>query len=162
MGITNYSTSFTPGLAGGLATGSPRAVRGRFNADTTVIAYGRAVVQGTTSDAIILPTTTAKDFIGVSYRCYAYENAETPQGDFGYAPGLEIDILTQGDIWVEVEEAVAPGDPVFFRHQASGANTIVGKFRKSADTATATQVNAARWVSSTPGAGLAVLTINLP
>jgi hypothetical protein len=162
MGITNYSVTFTPGLVGGLATGSPYSVIGRLNEDSVVIPYGRAVVQGSTPDAAILPTSTAKDFIGVCYRVYAYENAQNAQGDFGYAPDLEFDILTKGDIWVEVEEAVAPGDAVFYRHQASGGNTTIGRFRKTADTATATQISQARWASSTTGAGLAVLTLNLP
>lgn len=162
MGVTVYEVNFQPGLPGSIATGIPATVRGKLNASGQTIAYGRALVQGSAVNAAILPSTTTKDFIGVCLRTYVYENAQTPQGDFGYADKQMFDVLTQGDIWVEVEEAVAPGDPVFFRHEASGSNTIVGKFRKSADTNTATQITAARWTTKTTGAGIATLQINLP
>jgi len=41
-------------------------------------------------------------------------------------------VLRRGRIWVRVEEAIAVGDPVYFRH-TSGTGTEIGAFRNDAD-----------------------------
>ena len=60
---------------------------------------------------------------------------------------------------MEVDEAVSAGDPVFFRH--TGAAADIGKFRNDADTANADAVAGAKFESSTTGAGIAVLSLNV-
>jgi hypothetical protein len=96
-----------------------------------------------------------------------FENSQTSDGAFGYAAKRQFDLLVQGDVWVETEVAVAPGDPVYFRVLAKGGATVMGKFLKTADANatpadTAVLISNARWITSTTGAGLAILQINLP
>ena len=167
MPITDYSLPQSAAVPGTIATAiNSCAIRSKTNASGGVLAYGRAVVQGTAPDDVILPAADKTGFVGITKRTYMYENAQTADGAFGYTSKRQIDFLTQGEIWVETEVAVAPGDGVFFRIAPKGDNTIVGKFNKTADAAagtdTAVSIPRARWISSTTGAGLARLQINLP
>lgn len=173
MGMTNYNVAFDPGVPGSSASGIMPTIVAKTNASGGVLAYGRAVVQGTAAKDVILPASNKVDFVGVVYRDYQYESVQTADGAEGVPNKKEISVMIGGDIWVEVEEAVAPGDPVYFRiatSPQSGGPAIVGKFRKSADTDTAPTpdvdtavlVSRARWVTSTTGAGIAQLRINLP
>jgi len=165
MGMTNYNVAFDAGVPGSSASGIAPTIVAKTNANGSVMAYGRAVVQGTSAKDVILPTSTKTDLVGIVYRDYQYESVQTSDGAEGVPDKKEISVMIYGDIWVEVEEAVAPGDAVYFRIAASpqaGGPTIVGKFRKSADTSTATLVTKARWVTSTTGAVIAQLRINLP
>jgi len=166
MPITDYSLAQTPGIPGAIASGiNSFATRSKTNASGGVLAFGRAVVQGTGDQDVILPAANKTSLVGIAVRSYIYEEAETADGAEGYASKREIDVLVQGDIWVETEVAVAPGDPVFFR-TATGTATVVGKFLKTADTIStvdkAVAITNARWLSSTTGAGIAKLQINLP
>jgi hypothetical protein len=76
-----------------------------------------------------------------------------------YANGDPVTIMRKGYIWVIVENAVTAERPVFARHTASGANTQLGKVRADGDTGTADQVPSARFVTSTTGAGLAIVEV---
>lgn len=82
-----------------------------------------------------------------------------------YAVGDQLSICKRGRIWVVAEEAVDPTSPVFVRFAAGGGGSVLGSFRKSADTATAVQAanGSAQYVTTqaTPG-GLVLLEINLP
>lgn len=140
-----------------------KTIRTRLNSGNAVIPFGRALVQGTNADEALLPSGGSGVFVGIAVLTQAYEVVKDSSGDVGYPADVAMDVLDQGDIVVYVEEAVAPGDAVYFRHTANGAGkAIVGRFRNDADTATCTQVTNARWISKTAGAGLAILNINLP
>lgn len=169
MGFTDYKVEFDPGIPGSPSSGLRADIRGKYNASGGVLAYGRAVVQGTNPKDVILPASDKTDFVGIVLRTYFYEDAQGSDLAYGYPAKTEIDVVTSGDIWVEVEEAVEPGDPVYFRKESKGANTVVGKFRKTDDrvtvgdaaTATAVLITNARWLTKTAGAGIASLNINL-
>lgn len=166
MPIIDYSVPQSPAVPGTIATAiNSCAIRSKANASGGVLAYGRAVVQGTAPDDVVLPAADKTGFVGIAMRTYMYENAQTADGAYGYADKKQIDVVTQGEIWVETEVAVAPGDAVFFRI-ASGTATVVGKFLKTADPIStvdkAVAIPRARWITSTTGAGLARLQINLP
>jgi hypothetical protein len=165
MPITDYSLAQSPGIPGAISSGFKCSTRSKTNASGGVIAFGRAVVQGTGDQDVILPAANKTSLVGIAVRGYFYEDAKTADNAEGYGDKREIEVLVQGDIWVETEVAVAPGDPVFFR-VASGTATIVGKFLKTADTVSsvdkAVAIPNARWLSSTTGAGTAELQINLP
>lgn len=79
-----------------------------------------------------------------------------------YQAGETIGAISQGRVWVKVEEIVAIGDPVFVRHASGAGGTVLGSFRKSADTATATQLTGAIYLTAAAAAGLALVEINLP
>lgn len=126
------------------------------------IKFGRAVVKrtgaGTTDQSVRLPSTTGQIFIGIAERSHSVidPSAATTTGAVG--PFRAFSACDHGDIVVETEEAIAYGDPVFFRHTAV-APQEVGMFRNDADTATCDQITGAMFVSSTTGAGLAVIKL---
>ena len=75
-----------------------------------------------------------------------------------------VPVMKKGRVAVEVEEAIADGDGVFVR-VAVGTAATLGAFRNDADTATAVEVEGAKWVSESitvDGVLVAVLEINLP
>jgi hypothetical protein len=76
-----------------------------------------------------------------------------------YAKGDVIAVMRKGYIWCLTEGAVTQEGAVFARFTASGGNTQLGKVRADADTATAAQVPNARFVTSTTGAGLAIVEV---
>lgn len=74
-------------------------------------------------------------------------------------------IVSRGEVWVQVEQAVNPSSPVFVRFNAAGAtgtNPAVGRFRTDADTSRAVAVPTARFLTTAAAGGLALLEINLP
>jgi hypothetical protein len=114
------------------------------------IPFGVFVVADGAADKCRLPVLAADigaNTLGVSVRTLSQENLES--GDNAYAPGSQVNVLKKGDIWMEVEETVAFGDPVYVRYAANGDDTQKGAVRKSGDgvaqvtTLTPTAANAA-------------------
>jgi len=125
----------------------------------TPIPFGRAVVRGTTvDDSAVLPSAAAQEFVGVVARVHSDVDPLAPTDSV--APFKKMSAVYQGLMLVEVEEAVAAGDPVFFRHTAGAGGTKLGVFRNDADTATADQITGAKFETSTTSAGLAVISLN--
>lgn len=79
----------------------------------------------------------------------------------GYAVDDQVVYLRKGRVWVNVEAAVTQDGAVFVRF-AAGTFTQLGAFRGDADTATAVALPGATYLTSTAGAGLAVVEINIP
>lgn len=65
-----------------------------------------------------------------------------------YPINSAVPVMRYGRIWVVVEEAVNAGDQAFARFASGAGGTQLGAFRKSADTATASAVPSAYYVSS--------------
>lgn len=162
MGMIDYSIPMNPGRPGDISSGLPFRVKTKINPTNNVLPYGRAVVQGTETRDVLLPTSSNTAFVGITVNSSLYEKAVTSNGEQGYPAQSVIDVLSSGEIWVEVEEAVAPGDPVYFRHTATTSNPKVGVFRKSADGTNAALISQARWITKTTGPGVAILEINIP
>jgi hypothetical protein len=137
--------------------------RARTYIAAAALAYGLGVVLGAGGKAA-LPGASTDKFLGV----VMHEGREKAQGTgtSQFAAGDPLAVMSQGPVFVKVEEAVADGDPVFVRFAANGANTTLGAFRKSADNpgagATAVQVPQAVYRSAASAGGLAVLELNLP
>lgn len=93
-------------------------------------AFGLAVVEGTDWDQAKVPSSAVDKFIGVSL--YTTAGVVKVDGFHGYHQKHEMDILTFGKIWVRTEAAVVKGDPVFFRHTATGEE-VLGAFRNDDD-----------------------------
>jgi len=118
------------------------------------IAFGRAVVRGTDDNQAQLPSATGEDFMGVTEMTSAWSERE--DGEHVYRENQEMNIIDFGDVWVYTEQAVVPGDPVFFRHTAAVApNDVVGRFRKDADTANADQIPGATFETTAAAGELA-------
>jgi hypothetical protein len=105
------------------------------------------------------PTSTGQRILGVSLlnfqRLLTWNNA----GYFQYPDNDLVTLVTEGDIVMYAEVAVDPGDPVWFRHTASGGNTRIGALGK----ATGTGLDAlpgAKFLDKTSAAGLVRVSLN--
>ena len=78
-----------------------------------------------------------------------------------YAQYDDVPILRDGRIYVLAEGAVTQGDPVYVRLSAAGSE-VLGAFGNFVDGFDCARLRGARWASTTTGAGIAVLEINLP
>lgn len=128
--------------------------------------FGRACLAvAAAGDEYVQPTGTAGVFLGILRHTHSIEigdltlsTADQPQNQ----PG---NVLRQGWIWVVAEDTVSDVTAgVFYRHTTPGADPeFLGRFRTDADTADATLVPEARWMTTTAGPGeLAKVEINLP
>lgn len=68
-----------------------------------------------------------------------------------YLAGDAVTPLSICEIYVTPEEAVTPADPVYVRFAAGAGGSSLGRFRKSADTATAALLAGAKWLDSGDG-----------
>lgn len=163
---TTYNTQPDQAFAGLLGDVGPHDALSRaFEAAASpraVSPFGVAMVAG--ADGTVqakLPTATGQVFIGVAIHKHRAPLNVDPATATGIEDGDTMSLLTKGRIWVTVEEAIAIGDAVFFRHTQAGAEQA-GAFRNDADTADADEITSARWLSTTTGPGLALLEINVP
>lgn len=111
------------------------------------ILFGKPVQRGTADQGCIagLLTMTSAQFLGIAVR-----DLTVPANSPGKYPQYDTaTILTQGAIAVKVGEAVAPGDPVFFK-------PADGLYYNDAQTATAVAIPQFEFDSTTAINGLAV------
>jgi hypothetical protein len=102
----------------------------------------------------------------------AYDNEQLPASvGSSYDTAITLDahyvhnVLRSGRVLVKVEQAVVKGtDSVFVRFASGSGGTVLGSFRKDADTSTAVALPAgsAKWLTSASANGLAVLELNRP
>jgi len=159
MSQTNYDFDAPAAFAGQLGDLSPKHVRSSRNEETTAIPFGVAVKQGTGDDDVLLPDTATDEIIGITVHSHAHDSYTAGVAD-GVATKGSVDVLHGGTVFVQVEEAVAPGDQVFTRIAdgvADATKTQKGAFRKSADTATAIRVRGARFLTTAAAGGFALV-----
>lgn len=94
-------------------------------------------------------------------------DAETTNGEttpvYGYPPGAQVTVLTQGECWVKVGDAVAASGAVDFRGASGTTDIPLGTPGSSSLTnGTAVPNGAARFTSSGTALGLARIQVNLP
>lgn len=136
------------------------------NVATITIPFGRGVVNvaAATERSAALPTATGFVFAGVNERIHSGVDPTnaSPADDIGAtSPFQDMTVIKEGEVIVEVDEAVTEASAVFLRHTAGGTGAgAPGTWRTDADTARADAVANARFVSRTTGAGLAVLALN--
>lgn len=110
----------------------------------------------TAGNVLIIPVFTER--FGLSLQELAANSA-----NIGYPPDYElVEYITFGDVVMYSEQAVNPGDPVFYRHTAGDApNTIVGRVRKATvlDETPATALATARFIETTGGPGLTIVRV---
>jgi hypothetical protein len=73
-----------------------------------------------------------------------------------YSQYDSVPVMTKGRVYVNVEAAVSAGDPVYVRAVTSGAD-VAGQF--GAKAANFGQLQGAKYVSTTSGAGLAIVEL---
>lgn len=159
---TTPSLSMSPGFAGQLADGygSVRDIVTSL-AVAAAVSIGKLVVTDSPNgdDAARLPASSA-DITnlakGVAIHAQSQEvtNAVGPEWPINSA----FPTLKKGRVYVAVEDAVTAGLPVFVRFQAGN----VGGFRSDVDGVNAVALPGAKFVTSTTGAGIAIIELNLP
>ena len=161
---TTYPSDFTLAFEGALVDGGRDAHIVTASNVAAASFFGRAcLIVADEEDRFVQPTATAGVFMGILVHTHAIEQSQVTAGGAGLPVNHPCGILRKGRIWVVVEEAVTTTDSVFYRHTTPGAAPeFLGRFRTDADTAAATQITAARWVSAAAAGGLAKLEINLP
>lgn len=128
--------------------------------------FGRACLAvAAAGDEYVQPTTVAGTFLGILQHTHSIEQADLTLATAGQPQFQPGNVLRKGWIWVVAEDAVTDVTlGVFYRHTSPGADPeFLGRFRTDLDTADATLVPEARWMTTTSGAGqLAKVEINLP
>ena len=152
---TSYSAEHLPGFEG------QRADFGLMNNFTRAcelaagISFGRAVIRGTADDQATLPSASGQDFLGFTNQTTAGQ--ADGDDEHLYEQYKSMNIMDIGPIYLFTETAVVPGDKVFYRHTASGGNTVIGRVRKDADSNTADEVKGATFETTTGAGELALV-----
>lgn len=175
MPITNYDLMIDKPLpAGTLITASGGNIHTRYNGTGGILFFGLGVVTGASFKEVVLPSDATDVFEGILEYTNTYEAREGYSRDAttgldGYPNQREVSIIRPGSfaqVAVYVDSAIALNDPVFLRYTATpGTTGLVGCFRNDADTATALEIPAARFIEgvAAPAAGemaIAVIEFN--
>jgi hypothetical protein len=156
MSQTSYDFAPAVAFAGLLADLSNHATLSYRNAEAANMPFGIAVKKGAGDSDAALLSAAESVIAGVTVHTHAVDQQD---GD-GVPPKGSIAVLTSGRIYVKVEQAVTPADPVYTRFAAGAGGSQKGAFRKDADTATAKLMKGARYLTSAAADGYAVLEVN--
>lgn len=120
--------------------------------------FGSALVKGSTTDQVKLPTTAAD--VSDHFRGFAKRDVMREPGATDYRATDTVPVVRKGKIWVSYEGTPVE-DGVVFIVNGSGAGTA-GKIRHDANGGAATQLSGAivRRIDTT--LGLAQIQVNLP
>jgi len=132
--------------------------------EATGIAPGLGVVRGTADGQAALPAADFEDsaFLGVSVRTHKARADGAVADNENYEDKASMPVRRRGRIWVVVEDAFTAGAAVFVRHTAGGAGEVPGNFRTDDDTAAASDITGARFVTSGDAGALGLIELNLP
>lgn len=165
MGQATWARNITKQAAGRAADMHTQAyadVVTARNADATAIFPGRFIVTDgvdfKVQDSGVALAGTERYYLAVDN-----ENRERVAGSTataGYAQYELVPGALDGRWYVETEEAVAKGDPVYVRFVAGAGGTVIGQARNDADTASCEAIDA-RFNETTTAAGLAEVELNL-
>lgn len=87
-----------------------------------------------------------------------YDSAREPGT---YADEEQVNVMRKGRIFVNAEDAVSKGDPVYVRFVA-GVGETRGRVRAAPDSTDCALLRGARFVTTTTAEGLAVIELDLP
>src|SRR5215469_11310896 len=120
MSQLDYAMRPAPALAGQLGSAIDADVRSAINQESIALPFGIAMALGVLPVGNLGQTAKAKllslasdAIVGVVLFSDARDNIGLGQaGIAAIKPGDTFNLLTEGDVWVPVEQGVAPGDPV--------------------------------------------------
>lgn len=118
-------------------------------------ASGGSAALGTTPQCR-LPRGTGKVPVGVTLHKHRGKALSALDADAVYDPGEPVDVHW-GPTIVQVEDAVIQGAVPYFRHTASGLNTVLGKVRSDDDSSTADALTGWRFKTGASAGGLAII-----
>lgn len=133
--------------------------------------FGLPVVfkpSGATSDIdVSVPANSTDNLYGIVYRTDSYAPAWTDvngtQGEMdgtGILPGVIMDVLTDGEIWVKCQTGCNPGDRLFVSYSAGSTYTAAGQLGNVTEASHAADYTTkGEWLSTAAAGGLAKLRI---
>lgn len=157
MGVqTTYEAELTAAQEGQRVDLGLINIISRVVEDAAGIQFGRAVVRGTDESQCQLPSAAGEDFLGITQ----YTSAWTQDNDglHEYTQYREANIIDFGMIWVSPEVSVVPGEPVYYRHTATGSEEY-GALRNDDDSGDATLIVGATFESTASAAGIAIVRL---
>ena len=162
MPQTSFASTYTTAFEGMLADSFESDIVSKANGEASANLYFGRGYRDNGTGGVINFSAAAQVLLGVSVFEQKDSSRLAVAGE-AFAPKEMMNILRKGRIWVKAEQAVALNSPVFVRHTANGGTTAPGRFRIDIDTANATAVTGARWVTTTSAPDqLACLELNLP
>lgn len=162
--LTNSTAQ--PQFVGEVAFFEDRLIRRKVSEVNAVLTFGKGLAKGTADQGVILPAATGFRFVGIALRTDTIEKRAgyslDANNEMGW-PALfgDVAVLRRGVVRVKVTSAVTAEAPVYCIHTASAGQTV-GDFRADANTDKADIVPGAVFLTSTSGAGTALIAINLP
>jgi len=123
------------------------------------------VTLGASQAGAVITNGTQDSFYGVALRTQNKENLNNASGTTGPAPyneGDAVSMLRQGKVLVYVDQDVTSDDPVYMRIVAGAGDSLIGRFRKDADSGSAILVADATYTVGATDGGLATLEFNKP
>lgn len=167
---STYNLAPPVAFAGMLAdVGNNDVVTAKNKESTASMPFGFAVCfEGSTDDKGALnPDATTDKIMGITVHSHAYADTALGLGTAGAGtavkgvlPGNTTNVLRKGRAYVIAEEAVVPGDRLFIRVVATGAE-VEGALRKSADASDCIDSSSQGvWLSTASAGGLAVLEVD--
>jgi hypothetical protein len=126
-----------------------------FSSITSIVIPAQSGTGGTfTAGTGLLLGNVEQRIIGVTL----YDALKLPGG---YVATQTVGVMRKGRIWVASEDATSPESPAYVRFQVTGVQ-VYGAVRATPDGTSCVRLRGARFVSKTSGAGLSVLSLNLP
>lgn len=147
---TTYQDVHAKAVAG-MLHGALHRVDTRVAEGASGIGFGLACKKGTADKDATLGIAQG-DFVGISIK----DPTLIPRDEDKYAAGVPMACLTDGDIWVEVNGAVADGDDV----TVSTAAATRGQLGTAAPSATHIRILGARWMTSADDDELAIVRLS--
>lgn len=157
---TTYNLEMDPAFEGMLAGTGAKQTDSKLLEGAATVRYGHAVIRGSADlDRGALPVTdAAQPLLGVTQHSHFNEVGADDQNLVD--PGKMFNCLSEGRIYVQVEDAVTPASPVFCRVTAAAAPMdSVGRFSGAAG-AGRRATTGMRFISSAAAEGFAILEID--
>lgn len=158
-------TAMTGAIAGSLYDLADNVVSSFISEEASAeIPFGVMVARGTADNGALKLHTSSAAMDGILAGVVLHSNAYNKTnelGTTGLKPGIIMNVLRKGRVWVQVEEAVTPASVVKVRAVASGGE-VAGAFRDTADSTDCVDISRmARYLTSAGAGELAVLELDL-
>lgn len=153
MAQTDYAVNQGIGFAGMLADVSFKRVASGLNKHTSPLPFGIAVKRGA-AEGEFLPLSANTDRVeGIVLHSHDYDQRDLV-GEQGVPVGSPMSVLTEGVVYVKVEDAVTAGGSVFARAVATAVQQA-GALRGTADGNNTVAVKGAKYRRGAAAGGIA-------
>ncbi len=161
MAQTTYGYSMAIGIEGQLADMSNAEVDSFVQSEASAaVAIGCAVKYGATDQTVLNLTATSEKVPGIVLHAHVYDPETQLDDDGAILPKNMVSVLRRGRVLVRCEEGCAPGDRLFIRAVAAGAERA-GALRMSADGSDCIDCsNQGEWKSTAAAGELAWLDVD--